>query len=150
MKKQIAFKGRIVNGEIHYFKPKDRVKAIKELEGKEIVERIEEVSDDVSANQRAYYFATNRWLSKENETFGGWSEEEIDEHARDLFLSTRITKSIDTLHGREQVDLTIKRSIRNIDKDEMAEFIDSWLKYLSFTHAIYCKSVEEILLSKYQ
>jgi hypothetical protein len=147
MKKQVAFRGRIANGEIHYFKPKEREKAIKDLEGQDIVERIETVGDDVSANQRAYYFATNRYLIKEQEAFGGWSEDDVDNYAREMFLSTV------HIHKEGNVgEVTFKKikSIKEIDKEEMSKFINAWLDYLSFTHGIYCPSVEEILLSKYQ
>jgi len=146
MKKQVAFRGRIVNGEIHYFKPKDRLKAITELEGKEIVERIEEIGDDVSANQRAYYFATNRYLIKETEIFGGWTEQEVDDYARDLFLATIFVRK----EGKEEVTFKKILSIREVDMERMSDFIKEWLDYLSFTHGVYCPTTEEILLSKYQ
>ena len=145
-KKQVAFRARIKDGEIIALRNNEKQKALKVLEGMDnIIIRLETVGDDVSANQRAYYFATNRYLIHNEETFGGWSEDEVDEFARELFLSKSCSKEV----GTKQVIFNHKKSIREIDKDEMRSFIDNWLSYLSLEHGIYCPSVEEILMSKY-
>ena len=143
MKKQVAFKGRIVDGVIHYFNPMERQKALAEYEGKEIIERIEEFSGKVSDKQRAYYFATNRWIIRSCESFGGWTEEEIDSFARSMFL---VEKKVKTTINHELEYNEIK-SLKDTSKDEMREFIKSWLEWLSFNEGIYAPSPEDIQMT---
>lgn len=145
MSKKQAFKGRIVNGVIHYFKPQEREKFITDMEGKEIVERLEEISEEVSDKQRAYYFATNRWLIKETESFGGWSEYEVDGFARSMFLTTTNVRHT----GNREVEYKVIRSLKDTSKEEMSHFIQEWLGWLSFNEGIYPPSAEEALLSKH-
>jgi hypothetical protein len=145
MKKQFSFKARIFNGDLKYLKPYEKDKALEGMDGIEVIVRIEEIGDDVTANQRAYYFATNRWLTKEVETFGGWEESDVDEYARMMFLS----ESKNLSEGKVDIIVTKTKSIRDLDKDQMREFIKQWLNYLAFTHGIYCPSPEDIMLSKY-
>jgi hypothetical protein len=145
MKKQAALRAVIKDGALHYFKPQDLSDRLKDMEGKQVVVRIEEVGDDVTANQRAYYFATNRYLIKEVEQFGGWDEDELDEFARYEILTSFFSKRC----GDKEYNIATKPSIRDLDKDQMKDFISKWLDWLSFNHGIYVPTVEEILLSKY-
>lgn len=147
---QIKFLGSVVGGKRKYLKPIQHQKALDALEGKEFEEIICQRFEQVTIDQHGYYRSgIIRHACMESETFGGWSESDLDQHFKELFLTFAKSKTINYNGKEETIELKITESTANIGKKRMTKFIEDVLNYLASEHDIHPLSVSEYYAGKY-
>ncbi len=145
MEPAIKFFGRIVQGQLRYYKPTERAQYIASMEGIEFEEIIQPKHVPVSEDQYGYYFGGIIGTCLQTETFGGWHKNEIDEYFCSKYLS--YTKVI-IVNGMPKQQ-TITPSKTRISRKKMAEFIDYVLNELA-TMGIFPPAPEEFITNKYK
>lgn len=115
-----------------YLQPTKYKKFLEENQG-ETIDIVMEVHDpEASYNQHAYYRIINRWLKTETNIFGGWSEDEISDHAINECGSETTTRYI----GEKALSFTKRINLRTASKTAMNEFMNKWIEYLYTNHDI--------------
>lgn len=146
----IRFYGTIKNGTRYYYKPQLHQQRMASLEGKEFSEILEERFVDTTPDQMGYYRAgIIRHACMESEDFGGWTENEIDEHFKDLFLAFTKSKIVKYRGKETTISVTVRESTGSSGKKRMSEFIEKVLGYLANMHNIYPLSPEDYFNGKY-
>lgn len=117
------------------------------MEGKEFEETFTEKLQKPTKGQHGYYRGAVIPTCQLTETFAGWDEEEIDSHFCNLFLKRIVEKD---LPGEGRKELIHIRSTGDLNKKEMAEFIDKVLDYLAAKHGIEVLPPDNYKLTKYR
>lgn len=79
--------GIITNGERQYYNEAYYNSVMKELEGKEFVETIKLKPKRVSLDAFGYYYGGVVGSALNDEMFGGWTKDDVDDFFSDMFLS---------------------------------------------------------------
>lgn len=139
------FFGRIKNGVKHYYKPIEYQNLINSLENKEFEETISERFVQTTTDQHAFYRGAIIKTCLETELFGGWTDDEIHDYFRGLYLSRTL---LFTFPNGKREEIKVLESTASISKKKMAQFIDSVINWLAQQN-IYIQSPEEYVLTKY-
>lgn len=122
--------GKVLNGKKVYYNPDLQAITVNELEGKEFEEITKVRTKKVSTDQHGYYRAGIVRECARYEIFGGWTEDEIDDHLCKMFLTFKRIKILKNDDGSiEQVDATKTLSTGDINLEEMREFIEKCIIY---------------------
>jgi hypothetical protein len=130
------------DGEVVWHNPRERSAYLASMVNKNIEEAIYEKGEVNTPKQKAYFFATNRWLIDNVESFGGWEEEDVKAFAVSLFATKNVVRCD---NNGEEVVVKVAESIRNMSKKRMSKFIDRWIIYLSQEQGVVVPSYDELI-----
>jgi hypothetical protein len=136
----------VENGKM-IFEDKEMFKAkMMMLEGKRSYAIMEEVKQEVTPNQYAYYFAgIIRRECLNSEDFGGWTEDEV--HSYLLGTLRGIEKTIRKKDGLYKS--RILPDFKKFGKRKMTAYVDEVIAYLQTEHNIHPKPAEHYKYNKY-
>ena len=141
--------GRVIKGELKFYKPESFAQILKQLEGKEFELTIMPKREEHSVEQRGYIHALCRWLVAQTEIFGGWEEDEVYRFIMERFGgSYHVVSRVLQNKQKEKVRVTMTRSIKDMSKKEVSELIEKLLQWLA-EQGVYPPSAEEARWSKY-
>lgn len=117
------------------------------LEGKRGYAIIEEVKDNITPNQYAYYFGgiIRKECMKSN-TFHGFSDKEIHQILFSELRST--TKGIEMPDGTTRL-VTVTEDFSKYGKKKMAEYIEELIPYLQMEYDIHPKPADHYKYNKF-
>tara|TARA_Y100000310_G_scaffold345418_1_gene464765 strand:+ start:6049 stop:6504 length:456 start_codon:yes stop_codon:yes gene_type:complete len=127
MKREARHKGKVVDGQLHLHNVDYYNRCLQEQEGKEIEVIIKEKEKDPTLRQYGYYFGVVLPTALEDETFGGWTKEELDGYLKSNFLQKSKMKVINNV----PVELKYSPSKTAISKEEMTEFLRQVITFLA-------------------
>jgi len=138
--KAVKHKGKVTNGELYLNNVEYYKLCLKEFEGKEIEVIVKEKEKDPTLRQYGYYFGVVLPTALEDETFGGWSKEELDAYLKSNFLQKTKLKILNNV----PVELRYSPSKAVITKEEMTEFLNKVIIFLAQQGIIVPESHEYI------
>lgn len=122
MKVQIRHYGRIKNGKLIFDIPDLYSQQILELEGCDIVMQIKKKHEKASLSQYGYYRGCILPLCYESEAFKGMNNKD---EIHDYYFATKYLsyKKLIELPGKKPYESTSVRSLADVSKEEMTEFM---------------------------
>ena len=138
--KAVKHKGKVTDGELYLNNVEYYKLCLKEFEGKEIEVAVKEKEKDPTLRQYGYYYGVVLPTALKDETFGGWSKEELDAYLKSNFLQKTKLKVINNI----PVELRYSPSKAIITKEEMTEFLNKVITFLAQQGVIVPESHEYI------
>lgn len=129
------------DGKIVWHNQRERSAYLATMVYKNIEEVIYERGEVNTPKQKGYFFATNRWLINNVESFGGWEEEEVKAFAISLFGMSIVTR-VD--NNGEEVEVRVAESISKMSKKRMAVFMEKWIMYLAQDQGVTVPSYDDL------
>ena len=140
MKRILKHKGKVIDGQLHLNNVDYYTHCLKGLEGKDIEVTVQEKEKDPTLRQYGYYFGVVLPNALEDETFGGWTKEELDAYLKSNFLQKSKMKIINNV----PIELKYSPSKAQISKEEMTEFLRKVITFLAQQGVIVPESHEYI------
>jgi len=140
MKRQLRHKGKVIDGQLHLNNVDYYTHCLKEYEGKEIELIMQEKEKDPTLRQYGYYFGVVLPTALKDETFGGWTKEELDAYFKSNFLQKSKMKIINNI----PIELRYSPSKTAISKEEMTEFLRQVITFLAQQGVVVPESHEYI------
>ena len=84
--KAVKHKGKVTDGELYLNNVEYYKLCLKEFEGKEIEVVVKEKEKDPTLRQYGYYYGVVLPTALKDETFGGWTKEELDAYLKSILL----------------------------------------------------------------
>ena len=125
--KVVKHKGKVTNGELYLNNVEYYNLCLKEYEGKEIEVIVKEKEKDPTLRQYGYYYGVVLPTALRDETFGGWTKEELDAYLKNNFLQKTKLKILNNV----PVELRYSPSKAIITKEEMTEFLNKVIIFLA-------------------
>ena len=124
----VALLGIVKNYKRIYDKPNLNEERLKMFEGKRFRDIMEEVDEDKTPNQLAYYYGgIIAATCMKSESYAGCSKNEIDNYFQSKFLEYTTTKEI---HG-EVCRLIVRDRLSRLSKKALANFINNVIALLA-------------------
>ena len=125
--KAVKHKGKVTDGELYINNVEYYKLCLKEFEGKEIEVVVKEKEKDPTLRQYGYYYGVVLPTALRDETFGGWTKEELDAYLKNNFLQKTKLKILNNV----PVELRYSPSKAIITKEEMTEFLNKVIIFLA-------------------
>ena len=138
--KAVKHKGKVTDGELYLNNVEYYKLCLKEFEGKEIEVVVKEKEKDPTLRQYGYYYGVVLPTALKDETFGGWTKEELDAYLKNNFLQKTKLKILNNV----PVELRYSPSKAIITKEEMTEFLNKVIIFLAQQGIIVPESHEYI------
>ena len=138
--KAVKHKGKVTDGELYLNNVEYYKLCLKEFEGKEIEVVVKEKEKDPTLRQYGYYYGVVLPTALKDETFGGWTKEELDAYLKNNFLQKTKLKILNNV----PVELRYSPSKAIITKEEMTEFLNKVITFLAQQGVIVPESHEYI------
>ena len=138
--KAVKHKGKVTDGELYLNNVEYYKLCLQEFEGKEIEVIVKEKEKDPTLRQYGYYFGVVLPTALKDETFGGWTKEELDAYLKNNFLQKTKLKILNNV----PVELRYSPSKAIITKEEMTEFLNKVIIFLAQQGIIVPESHEYI------
>lgn len=124
----LQHKGIVKDGEVVFYSPTLRKQELAVFENQEVIEIIEATIAENTSSQYGYYFAgIIRDSCMKHESFGGWSEREIDDFLREKFLTVITYKNF---AGMLVKVVSIKK-IEKLGAKRMAKYVEEVIAFLT-------------------
>ena len=138
--KAVKHKGKVTDGELYLNNVEYYKLCLQEFEGKEIEVIVKEKEKDPTLRQYGYYYGVVLPTALRDETFGGWTKEELDAYFKNNFLQKTKLKILNNV----PVELRYSPSKAIITKEEMTEFLNKVIIFLAQQGIIVPESHEYI------
>ena len=140
MKRKVRHRGKVIDGKLHLHNIDYYNLCLQEQEGKEIEIIVQQQERDPTLRQYGYYYGVVLPTALKDETFGGWTKEELDAYLKSNYLQKSKMKIINNV----PVELKSSPSKAAISKEEMTEFLNQVITFLAQQGIVVPESYEYI------
>lgn len=135
--------GIVKNYKLQFYNPQRYYANLRELNGREFENIIQEKKEDITLDQYGYYFGGILPTALQSNIFGGWTKDELDAYLSKKYLSKIVIKKI----WNEIIEFRVTPSKTKISKKIFSEFIEKVLIHMEI-EGIHVLSPQEYYLEK--